>query len=159
MNDILDQIIENFEQQHQLYSGMYGLAQLQLDILQGKVPLSGSERIQELLSQRQDILVSIMLLNEDNKQYQAQAVKELGLKRFVLSELQECMVEGQFKLLQTRIANLGGLLEDINTVDKQNQRVMELGTPGSSGRAVEKISSNDAQKAYRNAMDSKKKKV
>ncbi len=152
MSDIVDKIIENFAEQHQLYSQMCELARQQLDILEGQPAPSESERIQELLSQRQEILASIMLLNDDNKQYQVQAIEQTGIKHFVLSELKDCIEHEQFARLQSRIADLGALLESINSIDKQNQRVMETGIP--SGK---KATSIQAQKAYRSAMESNKK--
>lgn len=154
MNGIIDKIIQNFASQHRLYSRMYELACLQLDILQGEAPISGSEKVQVLLSQRQDILASIMLLNDDNKRYQAQAIEAMGLKRFVLSELKVCMDQRQYTALQGCIADLGSLLEKINEVDKQNQRVMESGGP--SGK---KATSRQAQNAYRSAMENKKRDI
>lgn len=157
MNKTLEQIIENFDQQHELYTRMHHLAEEQLLLLQQGMQSAYSDQINQLLLRRQDLLESIVKLNRQNKLWQEQVLIELDLPRFALSELKNRISEEQFHQLQKRVSDLGQLLESINNIDKKNQRAMEMTSNALSGRPVEKNSSHHAQKAYQKTMENQNK--
>lgn len=159
MDSMLQQITDNFSRQRDLYSIMLDLAGKQWNLLNEEGQNPGSDRVHQVLVQRQELLAVIVKLNQENKQLQATAVEELGLDRFVLSELQKHMDAASFARLQNRLAELGQLLENINDMDKQNQRLMEKKTVSSYEISLEKANGEKARQAYRNAMNKKDKKV
>lgn len=159
MDSNLHQITENFGRQRDLYSIMLDLAGKQCNLLNEEGQSPGGDGVHQVLVQRQELLALIVKLNLENRELQARAVEELGLERFVLSEVQKYMDALSFSRLQSRLAELGKLLESINNMDKQNQRLMEKNTLISSVMPAEKANSEKARQAYRNAMKQKDKNV
>lgn len=149
----MEQIIDNFDQQHDLYNKMHELAEEQWLLLQQGVQPTVNEKFHELLDHRQELLAVILDLNQKNRQFQEQVIKELDLQRFVLSDLKEHIEPEQFLRLQERISNLGRLLASINDIDTGNQQAMEEAGKTVTGRPLEKTSNHQAQKAYREAMN------
>jgi hypothetical protein len=138
---------------------MLDLAGKQWNLLNEQGQSPGSDGVHQVLVQRQELLEVIVKLNLENKDLQARAVEELGLERFVLSEVRKHMDASSFGRLQSRLAELGRLLESINNMDKQNQRLMEKKTLNTPETPVEKTTDEKARQAYRNAMQQKDKKV
>jgi len=134
---------------------MLDLAGKQWNLLNEPGQSPGSDGIHQVLVQRQELLEVIVKLNQENKDLQARAVEELGLERFVLSEVQKHMDAASFSRLQSRLAELGQLLESINNIDKQNQRLMEKKNLNMPQPPVEKTTGDKARQAYRNAMKQK----
>ncbi|MEQ8176300.1 MAG: hypothetical protein ABRQ26_14675 [Syntrophomonadaceae bacterium] len=159
MDNDLIQITENFGRQRDLYSIMLDLAGKQWNLLNEQGQNPSSNEVHQVLVQRQELLEVIVKLNQENKDLQSRAVEELGLERFVLSEVRKHMDATSFSRLQSRLAELGRLLDSINNMDKQNQRLMEKKTLNSPGQSLEKATSEKARQAYRNAMKQKDKNV
>lgn len=159
MDSNLIQITENFGRQRELYSVMLDLAGKQWHLLNEEGQSPSSDGVHQVLVQRQELLEVIVRLNQENKDLQARAVEELGLKRFVLSEVQKHMDAASFSRLQGRLAELGRLLESINNMDKQNQRLMEKKTLNPPDAPLGKSTGEKARQAYRNAMKQKDKNV
>lgn len=159
MDSNLSQITDNFGRQRDLYSIMLDLAGKQFNLLNEQGQSPGSEGVNQVLAQRQELLEVIIKLNQENKDLQGRAVEELGLERFVLSEVRKHMDATSFSQLQSRLAELGRLLESINNMDKQNQRLMEKKTMNMPDSTLEKTTTEKARQAYRNAMKQKDKNV
>ncbi|HWP95356.1 MAG TPA: hypothetical protein VN426_00750 [Syntrophomonadaceae bacterium] len=153
MSNTLEQIIDNFDQQYDLYNKMHALAEEQWLLLQEGVQPAVNEQFHQLLIHRQDLLAAILNLNQQNRQYQEQVIEELDLQRFMLSDLKEHIRPEQFLRLQERISDLGRLLASINDIDNGNQQVMEEAGKVVSGRPLEKTSNRQAEKSYREAMN------
>lgn len=158
MDSNLSQITDNFGRQRDLYSIMLDLAGKQWNLLNEPGQGPSSDGVHQVLVQRQELLEVIVKLNQENRDLQARAVEELGLERFVLGEVRKHMDASSFNRLQNRLAELGQLLESINNMDKQNQRLMEKKTLNPQ-TPLEKTTSEKAKQAYRNAMQQKDKSV
>lgn len=155
MQATIEHIIENFVRQKECYQIMLELARQQWSLLNDRGP--GSDEIRQLLVKRQDLLVRIMELNRENKELQACAVRDIGIDHFVLSELGLCLEAATFGRLQECIGELSGILESINSQDKANQRFMESVSRTRPEPVWEKTSNQQAQQAYRNSMEHKRK--
>lgn len=159
MDSNLIQITENFSRQRDLYSIMLDLAGKQWNLMNEQGQSPGSDGVHQVLVQRQELLEVIVKLNQENKDLQFKAARELGLERFVLSEVRKHMDATSFNRLQRQLSELGQLLDSINNMDKQNQRLMEKKALNSPEPSLEKTTSEKARQAYRNAMKQKGKNV
>lgn len=152
VKQIIQEIIDNFQQQLILYHSMAELSIAQLECLGKQKTMSGE--LQEILIQRQALMETISTLNEKNRAFQQQAVKDMQIEEFVLKRLHMCIDQESFTLLQNVVMELGQVLESINETDRKNQLFMtNLHTGETKGPG---ISPKQAGDAYRKSMQSGK---
>lgn len=148
-NKIIKVIIDNFDAQHQLYIRMSELSTRQLQIMESGVE-GNNEELNEILTSRQELLESISQLNLQNKELQKQAIREMKLEEFILSQIKPKIEQVQFQQLSEIVKRLGLILRAINEKDEKIENLMKLGLP--QGVNKKKSSSQQASTAYRQAM-------
>lgn len=149
-NKIIETIIDNFNAQHQLYIKMSELSAQQLQKIESGAALK-AEDLNEILEARQDLLESISGLNLRNKELQWQAVQEMELEEFILSQVKPKSEQGQFQELSDIVKELGQVLRTINETDEKIQYLIKQELI-QGPRHNPKSSSRQAGAAYRQAM-------
>lgn len=152
---LIEEIIENFNKQQQLYVHTAAISGEQLDLLLNEQWLDKQEELNGLLIKRQNINVEIDALNSRNKSLQKQVATQLDLQEFILSHLESQIEEEQYKSLREIVSDLGDLLARINEIDEQNHSLIKkkLGP----GRVNPQTNHRQAHKAYHQAVQQGKK--
>lgn len=145
---LIEEIIDNFKKQQQLYASIAALSCAQLDLLSENW-LSKQDELNDLLKNRQLINKEIDALNTHNKSLQEQVIGQLKLPGFVLSQMGGTLDESQYKCLSEVIAELGILLAKINATDEQNQILIKQ--KAGPARIKTSTSRKQAQNAYHQA--------
>lgn len=152
---LMEEIIDNFNKQQQLYIKIDDLSGEQLDLLADEQWLNKQEQLNELLQKRQIINKEIDVLNSHNKSLQEQVTMQLNLQEFVLSRLESKLEEAQYKSLRQVVAELGDILAKINKTDEQNQIFIKK--KAGPDRVNPQANPQQAQNAYHQAVKQGKK--
>ncbi len=150
VKQIIEEIVDNFQNQLDLYQKMAELSSAQLKCLEKNPAMSGELR--DVMSKRQALMEDISSLNERSRVCQQQAVRELGINEFVLSKLQGRINEADYEQLRNTVSSLGAILEAINDMDRKNQLLMVEVNTSETGRERE-ARSRQASDAYRESMN------
>lgn len=124
INEIVKRITDNFHNQKKSYCDMAGLAAEQLRILQATEYIKDTTEVREIVNRRNELMEQIFQMHKENKDLQEEICQELELKQFVLSKIEGKVETELFRELKDLIAELGRILEEINTLDKKNQALM-----------------------------------
>ncbi len=149
VKQIIREIIDNFQQQLNLYEKMAELSSAQVNCLGKKRAMSGELR--DIMSKRQTLMADISSLNEKNRASQQQAMQELNINEFVLNKLLGQIDAADYEQLRDTVSSLGLILENINELDRKNQLLMvEVNTSSAGGER--RASNKQASNAYRRSM-------
>lgn len=147
---LMEEIIDNFNKQQQLYLQINDLSGKQFDLLADEQWLDKQEELNELLQKRQIVNKEIDVLNSHNKFLQEQVTIQLDLSEFVLSRLESKLAEVQYKSLREAVAGLSNILAKINKTDEQNQILIKK--KAGPDRANPPVNRQNAQDAYHQAV-------
>ncbi|SHG54002.1 FlgN protein [Thermosyntropha lipolytica DSM 11003] len=136
-------IIDNFREQHKLYSTMWDLALKQKECLKdGKDP--DLDRFLRLLQQRNQLMAKISPISQENVRLQQVVMADLKIDHFTLSELQGRIDKDLWEELQKVIKELNEVLLAISEADHDNSVVIKdryglryNNSPGNYKRAKE----------------------
>jgi hypothetical protein len=156
----LQDIIDNFEQQHKLYGDMAELSATQLQILQD---WNGNDSLQQALAnvmtRRQKLMQEIIAVNSENQRWQQEVCGQWEIGAFTISQLRGKAEQEQLQRLEQVVQHLGTILEQINGSDRQNQSLMSnLTAPGTRFTPGTPVRTSAANAAYRQAMEQGKSK-
>jgi len=151
--ELYNQVLNNFSQQHQLYLKMSDWSRQQLDLLE-QDDWDG-DTLNRLLEERQAIINEIDVLGGQNKQLKEQVTLDLGLGEFILSSLESHLKSQQFQELQALLKDLGQLLACISEMDQQSHLLIKKRI--ASRKNASKTENRLVQNAYREAMQQAKK--
>ncbi len=151
--ELIEEILQNFYKQQELYRQMAEWSRQQLDLLEQEDWVG--ESLNRLLEQRQGIIAEIDVLSKQNRQVQQKVTSSLGLDEFVLSSLENNLVADQYQALQDALKALSNILADISEMDRQSNNLIrkKIGDRKSVGRRDSRL----VQKAYKEAMQQAKK--
>ena len=147
MQELIRQVIANFDEQQTAYRWVLKLAGEQLEMLsndQDRV-LFG---INEILSKRQALMQEISQMNLTGQALQTSICKELDINEFCLSNLEDKLDRKDFEDLQQVLTVVGDVLAEISRVDNASHKIMSHSVVGSRGK---KINPDEAALAYKNA--------
>ena len=152
---LIEEIIDNFHRQHQLYLHIADLSCKQLAFLADEHWLAKQEELNELLKNRQAVNKRIDVLNSHNKSLQEQVTVQLGLPEFVLSHLESKLDEAQYKHLRDVVTGMGDILAKINKTDEQNHILLKK--QAGTSQSKHQVNHQQAQDAYHQAVQQGKK--
>lgn len=152
---LIEDIIDNYKQQQQLYERIADFSCAQLNLLSEENWLSKQDELNDLLKKRQLINEEIDILNSQNKIFQEQVIMQTGIPEFALSHLERQLEEVQYKSLSDVVTGLGDILANISKIDEQNHILIKK----QAGTSQVKPQSNrqQAQNAYQQAVQQGKK--
>lgn len=122
--NFLCSVIDNFRKQYRLYCEMRGLALKQKECLTDGKNADMDEFI-AILRQREQIMLEISYLNEENIKLRQAVISELEVTGFKLSELKGKVEKGAFEELKGIINDLNRVLLDISEIDHYNTVIIK----------------------------------
>jgi len=152
---LIEDIIDNYNKQLQLYERIAALSCAQLNLLSEDNWLDKQDELNDLLKKRQLINEEIDILNSQNKIFQEQVIMQTGIPEFALSHLERQLEEVQYKSLSDVVTGLGDILANISKIDEQNHILIKK--KAGPSRIESRTSSQQAQNAYKQAERQSKK--
>ena len=146
---LIEDIIDNYNKQQQLYERIAALSCAQLNLLSEENWLGKQDELNDLLKKRQQINEEIDILNSQNKILQEQVIRQTGISEFALSHLESQLEVVQHKSLSDVVAGLGDILANISKIDEQNHVLMKK--KAGPSQIKPKTNSQQAQNAYKQA--------
>jgi len=155
MQTLINDIIDNFHKQMQLYLIVADLAGKQLELLNHENWFDKPDALNSLLEKRQAVIRDIDLLNDQNKLTQAEVRQQAGIADFVLSNLEDKLEEVQYQSLSQVLVGLGNVLEDISKMDEQSHLLIK--NKAGISKMTLRNNSQQVKNAYQEAMQQAKK--
>lgn len=155
IQQLIDEIVKNFQHQHQYYLQIADLSKQQLSLLTNESWPEKQEELNQILVRRQDINQQIDALNQRNKALQVQTLELLDLPEFVLSRLEDKINPQQYRALRDAVTGLSSLLAQIDQVDEQNHSLLKK--KSGPGRIKSSANRQQARNAYQQAVQQGKK--
>ncbi len=152
---LIQDIVDNFNKQEQLYLIIAELAAKQLGVLEHGDWLDKPDKLNDILEKRKNLVAEINVLNANNQSLQSEVKKQLEITDFVLSALEPQLEEKQYQLLSQSVVDLGDLLAEISRVDQQSHLLIKR----KAGFSKTEVPTNSQQvkNAYQEAMQQAKK--
>lgn len=146
--NFLRDIINNFRQQHHLYSVMRDLAYKQKECLGGGKDADIDEFLR-LLRQRNDIMQELSSISQENIKLRQALLSLLEIENFTLSELKGKTDDALWEELKEVMNDLNKVLLDLSEIDHDNSVTIKdmSGLRHKNGKASYK----EAQKLYHQA--------
>lgn len=154
-NTLIDSVINNFAGQHRVCEEMAGCASEQLALLKEPQKAGASAQVMDIMAKRQRLLDDLQLLDTENRKLQEQALSELGITEFTLSQLETRLEPEQFANFKEMLDKLGTILKSISETDRQNQLLMRDGLARVS-KAGTRANNKEASSVYQQAAKFKK---
>lgn len=124
-NTRINEIIDNFDRQYQLYMDMARLSREQLVLLEERNKKFACEDLHDLLAKRQGLMEDIERLSVKSRELQQKISGELNIDKFVLSKMREKISEDQYQKLESAVLKLEEVLKFIDRTDKRNLQLMQ----------------------------------
>jgi predicted XRE-type DNA-binding protein len=140
MNSIIVDIMNNYQQQIELYEHMLELARQQLKLVEEKSPSA-----EDILAERHDLMDDISSLNKQNQAQQETLCQSMGIESFSLSHLSKVLDAVLVEEMGLLLKDLGRVLQQIEVVD---QSIQEHLNQQLSYRNRPRATHSSAQQAY-----------
>ncbi len=157
-NTLIDSVINNFAEQHRICEAMADLATEQLVLLKKPQLTDVPAQVMDIIAKRQRLLDDLQRLDTENRSRQEQALNELAISEFTLSQLQARLDPEQYGDLREILNKLGAILKSISETDRRNQLLMRDGLAQASKTGT-KASNKEAAGLYQQVAEFNKKKL
>lgn len=149
---LIENIIKNYTEQYRICEEMATLAAQQLALLKGTDQAGVSAQVMDIMTKRQRLLDDLQLLDTENRGLQEQALSELSISEFTLSQLKARLNLEQFSDFKGILNQLGIILKSISETDNQNQLLMREGLARIS-KSGPRVDNKAACSVYKQVMD------
>lgn len=150
LKETVNEVINNFNQQLQLYTEMMDLSARQLEFLSKTDYSEEGDELNQLLAKRQNLIKEINRLNRSNRKFRQRAAAYLEIDDFVLSQLQYKLDPEQFFQLQQVLAEIERILSVIADTDGNSEELMRKNY-AAAVKAKPRANHTQASKAYNQA--------
>lgn len=149
---LIENIIKNYTEQYRICEEMAALAAQQLALLKESNQAGVSAQVMDIMTKRQRLLDDLQLLDTENRGLQEQALSELSISEFTLSQLKARLNLEQFSEFKGILNQLGIILKSISETDHQNQLLMREGLARIS-KSGPRVDNKEACSVYKQVMD------
>lgn len=149
LQETIADITANFKLQGQLYMDMAVLSGEQLALVGKKPYTDNNEKLNQVLTQRQELMKKISGLNDKNKELRQKATTKLGIDNFILSKLAGSLEEPQYLELQSVVSQIEEILTRIEGMDRQSETLMRQAAQNRN--KIAPANHNQATQAYEKA--------
>jgi|GEM_PF-2721914 len=130
---------------------MFAYAKEQLNLLQKPDQEGTMDQVMVIIGKRQLLLKNLYQLDSENKSLREQAINELKISAFNLSQLERKLDAEQFQNLKEILNWLENVYNNICEVDRQNELLMRKSLKPSR-QPSSHISNKEATNAYQQVM-------
>lgn len=153
---LINEIIDNFKNQHYLYQQMSHLSRSEMEVLKKKYGPEEADEISSILNKRGDINEKVDLLNQENKNLQIQLTSTLGINEFSLSKMKVQLDDKSYEKLENILRLISQELIIISDLDQQSQQILGQSLSRSREKKVT-VDVKRVQTSYKKVMEESEK--